>query len=119
MRFSAFKKLFATDYDDAPKGQWLGKLVSNLNLFIDQSTTAFRNNLTFEENFRCQVKTVSINSDVGLQLSYNQVSGVVVLQLDGAMLLGFQWTPLNNGSIEIKVKHDSKSAVPCKLLILQ
>lgn len=119
MKINAFKKLLADDYSDAPKGSWLTKLIQNLNLFIDQTTTALRNNITFEENFRCKAISISIVSDEPVFVSADKPTGVMVMQLEpGVMLLGFSWQPKNQG-VEVVVKHSKSSAATCKLLILQ
>lgn len=119
MRFSAFKKLFLRDYSDAPKGEWLQKLLENLNLFIDQSTTAFRNNLTFEENFRGIVKSAKFSSNVELDIPAERVNGVILLSAaEGAIVSGFGYRPKNNGNIGVTIIHNKSEPIECKMLIL-
>lgn len=122
MKINAFRRFFTEDYKDVPPGGWFSALLSNLNQFTDPVITALRNGLTFEDNFRCQIKTLPFHSMVEVQIGTNFSSpptGVTAIFVDGAMLLGTQYRPIKSGVIGVTLKLSDELAHDVRLVIYQ
>ena len=57
MQLPMYRRLTEEDLSDAPKGNWKGKLLYALNLFMQQLYTGLSNQLTPEQNCLSQTKT--------------------------------------------------------------
>jgi hypothetical protein len=85
---------------------WLDALISPLNDFLDQVTSALRNRLTFEDNFQCAVKTIKVYSGVESEVSTGSrlsVRGVQVLDGGEEIISSFGFRRLTNGNLGITV----------------
>lgn len=118
MKIGTFRRFFAKDYQDVPKGNWFEQLLGSLNLFTDPVITALRNGMTYADNFNCTVKSVTLESDVALQIGVNTLPSEVRIQkADGAMVTGFAWSPLKNNLISVIARFDDKKSHPTTLII--
>lgn len=55
-----YRRITEEDLNDAPKGNWKGKLLYAINLFFQQIYYGLQNQLTPEQNDICEVKTFTI-----------------------------------------------------------
>lgn len=55
-----YRRITEEDLNDAPKGNWKGKLLYAMNLFFQQVYSLLNNNLTPEQNCIAQTKTFLI-----------------------------------------------------------
>ena len=90
------RRIMMEDYKDAPA--WLSKLVYSLNLFLDSIYTALNKNLTFVDNVRAQIISMSvlagaaaINCTTYFATTMPAVRGVLILS---AIQQGNTYTPL-------------------------
>lgn len=60
MILPTYRRITDEDLNDAPKGNWKGKLLYAINLFMQQLYSGLSNNLTPEQNCIAQTKTFSL-----------------------------------------------------------
>src|SRR5216684_56639 len=60
MQLPFYRRITEEDLQDAPKGNWKGKLLYAVNLWMQQLYTGLSNNLTPEQNEIVQTKTFTI-----------------------------------------------------------
>lgn len=60
MKNLTYRRTTEEDLQDAPKGNWKGKLLYNINLFMQQVYYGFQNQLTPEENDICEVRNFDL-----------------------------------------------------------
>lgn len=104
---------------DVPK--WIDSLISPLNDFLDQVTSALRNRLTFEDNFQCAVKSVDVLNGVEKEVSSGSrlpVNGVIILDTGEKIISGFGFRRLTNGNIGVTVNFTTAPSAEVTFLIL-
>lgn len=122
MKINAFRRFFTEDYKDVPQGNWFSALLANLNQFTDPMITALRNQLTFQDNFRCDIKTLSFKNMVEVEVGTSFQSppiGVNVLSVDGAMLLGVKMRSIKPGLAGVTLKLSDENAHDVRVLLFQ
>lgn len=60
MKLPLYRRITEEELADAPKGGWKSKLLYAINLFMQQIYYGLANQLTPEENDRCQVKVFNL-----------------------------------------------------------
>lgn len=60
MQLPLYRRITDEDLSDAPKGNWKGKLLYAINLWMQQLYAGLSNNLTPEQNDIVQTKTFSL-----------------------------------------------------------
>lgn len=58
----SLSRIVQEDFPD--QKSWIGKLLQPVNQFMTQVVSAFSNNLTFSENLRAQITTVTVKGDL-------------------------------------------------------
>lgn len=89
MILPTYRRITEEDLNDAPKGNWKGKLLYAINLFMQQLYSGLSNNLTPEQNCIAQTKTFSLvgsstpsKNIYGFNTTYNyNPTGIDVLSL--------------------------------------
>lgn len=118
-KLPSFRRLFKQDYDQEYQGL-VDQLSNSLNYGVEVLYNALNNNLTFEDNFKGNVNTVSVtlNSDgtPKARTTYSlgntfQATGTLVLNAsnqtnstvypDGGIFVSFQQV----GSSEVQINH--------------
>ncbi len=120
MKINAFRRFFTEDYPDVPPGNWFTLLLGTLNAFTDPIITALRNNLTFADNFKCDVKYLKFTSNVELQVGTSFSSpaqGVQCIFVDGAMLMGIKSRPIKPGVVGVTLMLSDATPRNARLLI--
>ena len=102
-------------------GQQLEGVITYLAEFAEQSLRAIRNGLTFQDNFDCEVKTVSLIHGTEQVISTSkQVTGVLVTRVVSSVY-GFDsisWYIGNNGSLVVKVNFSNSPPAGTELDIV-
>ncbi len=122
MKINAFRRFFTEDYPDVPAGNWFSLLLGTLNQFTDPIITSLRNNLTFQDNFKCDVKYLAFTSNVELQVGTSFQSpplGVTCIFVDGATLMGIKSRPIKPGVVGVTLTLSDTVSHNARLLIFQ
>lgn len=120
MKLGSIRRLFFKDYQDVPQGNWFSQLITSLNLFIDPVLTALRNGLTYEDNFACEQKTITLASNVEYQLGVKGLPKEVrIRECEGAMVTGFSWRRIKTDLIGVTVRFDDHNPHSTTLIIYQ
>ncbi len=104
---------------DVPK--WIDSLISPLNDFLEQVTSALRNRLTFEDNFQCSFKTIKLANGVEQEVSTNsklRVQGLLLIDGGEEIVVGSGFRRLTNGNIGLTVNFSSATEAEVTFIIL-
>jgi hypothetical protein len=100
---------------------WIEPMLQTLNTFISNVTIALRNSLTFEDNFLCKVKKVTLEHGVESEINPDtrfKVMGVLFLSAEGLLIDKFGWRQLSSGNIGVTVHFASGTDALCEIVIL-
>lgn len=100
---------------------WIDPLLQTLNTFISNVVIALRGNLTFEDNFLCKVKKITLSHGVQGEINPDsrlKVIGVLILSSEGQIIDKSGWRQLSNGNVGVTVYFDSATSALCELVIL-
>ena len=121
MRITSLRRINKEDISKAGEVPgWLDSLISPLNDFLDQVTSALRNRLTFEDNFQSVQKTIKVFNGVEMEVSTGSklsVSGVIVLDGGEQIISGFGFRRLTNGNIGVTVNFATAPSAEVTFLI--
>lgn len=110
-------KILATE-----AGQQIRELVTYSSEAFEQIVRALRNNLTFEDNFRCRVVTVSLTDAVFSDVftGGGVATGVVPLQVQSQVVgvKDFTWFVTEAGQLRVRVGFTTPGTYSVKLLVL-
>ncbi len=109
-------KVLATDI-----GQKIPDFFNYMAEFVEQVVRALRNGLTFQDNFDCSVRTVSLQHNIPQVVSADRkVSGMIPLRVmsQSLMLDDFGWYYDQQNRLTVKVAFDSDPASTIDVMIL-
>jgi hypothetical protein len=92
------KRVNKEDVKDAP--QWIDAIIIPLNTFMESIYSAVNQNLTFQENIRSQIRTVSFTTSAtytsGAWTNINFSSGLRGIKTQGILVLQILNTSVDN-----------------------
>lgn len=107
---------------DLPK--WIDPFLQALNQFITQAGQALKGGLTFQDNFLCRVKSVTLTHGVALEVNPDpsisgklRVKGVACFDAGGLLIDAFGWSQLSNGNVSVTIYYKSGTSSNCNLII--
>lgn len=126
MKLGTIKRISKEDM--SRKGEvpaWIDPMLDTLNEFIEKMTQAVSGNLTFGDNFLAKThyqdftdgvaQVVNPKIDGRTQLT---VDGVWPIDTNGVEVVGFRWSRLDSGNIEVEFSFPSAVTTKCRLLIV-
>ena len=103
-------------------GQELSEFITYMSDVSEQTIRAFRNSLTFEENFRCFVKVATITTNVpySIDVDGKAVSGVFVVKLSSGATgySSFSWTIDTKGMLQITLTLVGGTSADVRIIVL-
>lgn len=109
-------KILATDI-----GQKIPDFFNYMAEFVEQVVRALRNGLTFQDNFDCLVKTVSLQHDVPQVVSADRkVNGIIPLRVmsQSLKLDGFGWYYDQQNRLTVNATFDPTPTSTIDVMIL-
>jgi hypothetical protein len=81
MKIESINKIWKKDIPDAP--DWLERVLTPLNEFMDSVSSALRGRLAFSDNFNCETKEFQFTHGVEQKISFNlkSYSGLIVTKV--------------------------------------
>lgn len=111
MKLPILNKIRLEDYPEAPT--WFSGVAYVLNKFMDGMWNLLNSNLSFQDNFNCQIYEYTSDGSVSPFLFRKtlktKVKGVIILELyplDGSLLTEGvfpQWTDTSDGAIKMNI----------------
>lgn len=123
MKIAAIKTIVREElakFGDLPK--FVDPMLQTLNQFINQVGTALKGNLTFEDNFFCRQKVVTLTSGVAQEINPDpskrfKVIGVICLDSGGLGVDKFNWVQVSNGNVQVTINFNSGTSAQCRIVI--
>lgn len=121
MKIPVIRKIRKEDMGaDVP--QWVDRLLSPLNQFIEQVGIAVTGRLTFGDNIAGKIIEQSFTHDTALEVNVQDtriVVGVMPIFCDGNLISAYGWSRLDNGNISVTIQFVAGSGTSdCKILVL-
>lgn len=73
MKVQGFRRLNVEDFQDAP--EWFHRFLESYNETLEHLYTLLANNLTFEDNFNCEVKSFKIKDNTPVTVALTSLKG--------------------------------------------
>ena len=137
MKLPVFRRISEADFPATAK-TWIGKLLTPLNLFIDQVRNTFNKNITFHENISCQIKELTFSTSESysgydftplqfLKEFDRKAVGLFVLQVfqipqpvgvQSFWSIWADWEDMGNGNIQINYVAGLRDSMTYKIRFL-
>ena len=124
MKLPVLRRILKEDLQKAGEvPSWIDALLDPLNEFIDNVTLAFRNNITFPDNFAGKLVSISFTHNVELNVnpgSNAKILGVMPLGALNESTVSFKWVKQIDGSLGITFGFGSggTTSAVCTIYIL-
>jgi hypothetical protein len=111
--------------EDLTKGgdlpAWVDPFITTLNQFIDATTSALQNRLTFADNFNCKTVVLDFTSGTDQilgQSSYGRPIGVLPVSCGGKGLTEFKTRFNDQGDFVVTLTFNGGGTSTCRLILL-
>lgn len=103
--------------------QWVEKMLSPLNQFIEQVGVAVTGRLSFGDNIASKLIDISLTHNLPIEVNVNdrrQVLGVVPIFCQSDTITGLSFSQLSNGNISVRVLFAGAGLlpIPCRILVI-